>query len=42
MLMPRRVKHRKLPQFDMLARWAMRDPRILASAVGLAVGKFSR
>ena len=38
----RRVKHRKLPQFDMLARWAMRDPRILASAVGLAVGKFSR
>ncbi len=38
----RRVKHRKLPQFNMLARWAMRDPRILASAVGLAVGKFSR
>lgn len=38
----RRVRHRKLPQFDMLARWAMRDPRILASAVGLAVGKFSR
>lgn len=38
----RRVKHRKLPQFDMLARWAMRDPRILASAVELAVGKFSR
>lgn len=38
----RRVKRRKLPQFDMLARWAMRDPRILASAVGLAVGKFSR
>ena len=38
----RRVKHRKLPQFDMLARWAVRDPRILASVVGLAVGKFSR
>ena len=38
----RRVKRRKMPQFDMLARWAMRDPRILASAVGLAVGKFSR
>lgn len=38
----RRVRHRKLPQFDMLARWAMRDPRILASVLGLAVGKFSR
>ena len=38
----RRVKHRKLPQFDMLARWALRDPRILASAVQLAAQKFSR
>ncbi|HEV7249475.1 MAG TPA: glycosyltransferase family 2 protein [Shinella sp.] len=38
----RLLKRRKLPQFDMLARWAMRDPRILTSAVGLAVGKFSR
>lgn len=38
----RRVRHRKLPQFDMLARWAVRDPRLLASVVGLAVGKFSR
>lgn len=38
----RRVKHRKLPQFDLLARWALRDPRILASAIQLAVGKLSR
>ena len=38
----RRVKHRKLPQFDMLARWALRDPRILASVVQLAAQKFSR
>lgn len=38
----RRLKRRKMPQFDMLARWAVRDPRIIASAVGLAVGKFSR
>jgi succinoglycan biosynthesis protein ExoW len=38
----RLVKRRKLPQFDMLARWAMRDPRIITSAFGLAVGKFSR
>lgn len=38
----RLVKRRKLPQFDMLARWVMRDPRIITSAVGLAVGKFSR
>jgi succinoglycan biosynthesis protein ExoW len=38
----RLVKRRKLPQFDMLARWAMKDPRILASAVQLAVGKLSR
>jgi len=38
----RRVKHRKFPQFDMLARWALSDPRILTSAVALAVGKFSR
>ena len=38
----RLVKRRKLPQFDVLARWAMRDPRIITSAFGLAVGKLSR
>ena len=38
----RRVKRRKLPQFDMLARWAIRDPRLFTSAFALAVGKFSR
>ena len=38
----RLVKRRKLPQFDMLARWALRDPRIIGSAFGLAAGKFSR
>lgn len=38
----RLIKRRKMPQFDMLARWVVRDPRILTSAVGLAVGKFSR
>nr|WP_298093937.1 glycosyltransferase family 2 protein [uncultured Shinella sp.] len=38
----RRVKHRKLPQFDMLARWAVRDPRLFTSVFELAIGKFSR
>lgn len=38
----RRLRHRKLPQLDLLARWALRDPRIVSSALGLAVGKFSR
>lgn len=38
----RRVKNRKLPQFDMLARWAIRDPRLFTSAFALAVGKLSR
>lgn len=38
----RRVKRRKLPQFDMLARWALSDPRLIASAFALAVGKVSR
>jgi succinoglycan biosynthesis protein ExoW len=37
----RRVRRRKLPQFDMLARWALRDPRLITSAVALAVGKVS-
>ena len=38
----RLVKRRKLPQVDLLARWLWRDPRLLGSAVELAVGKFSR
>ncbi|WP_027997535.1 glycosyltransferase family 2 protein [Sinorhizobium arboris] len=38
----RRIKRRKLPQFDLLARWLLRDPRLLGSAAGLAVGKLSR
>lgn len=38
----RRVKRRKLPQFDMLARWALRDPRLISSAFALAAGKVSR
>lgn len=38
----RRVKRRKLPQFDLLAKWVWRDPALLGSAFGLAAGKFSR
>lgn len=38
----RLLKRRKLPQFDLLARWLWRDPRILQSAMALAVGKLSR
>ncbi|KAA0691446.1 glycosyltransferase family 2 protein [Neorhizobium sp. P12A] len=38
----RQVKHRRLPQFGLLAKWAWRDPGILQSAVQLAVGKLSR
>jgi succinoglycan biosynthesis protein ExoW len=38
----RQLRHRKLPQFGLLAKWAWRDPAILQSAVQLAVGKFSR
>ncbi|MCJ8054782.1 glycosyltransferase [Shinella curvata] len=38
----RRVRRRKLPQFDMLARWAVRDPRLFTSVFELAVGKLSR
>jgi succinoglycan biosynthesis protein ExoW len=38
----RQVKHRRLPQFALLAKWAWRDPLILQSAVQLAVGKLSR
>ncbi|MBK5570206.1 glycosyltransferase family 2 protein [Ensifer sp. SSB1] len=38
----RRLKRRKSPQFRLLARWVLRDPRLLRSALELAVGKFSR
>ncbi|MBD9511348.1 glycosyltransferase family 2 protein [Ensifer sp. ENS10] len=38
----RRLKRRKSPQFRLLARWVLRDPRLLQSALELAVGKFSR
>ncbi|CDM59934.1 MULTISPECIES: glycosyltransferase family 2 protein [Rhizobium] len=38
----RRIKRRKMPQFDLLARWIWRDPRLLQSAFQLAVGKLSR
>ncbi|HEV7322588.1 MAG TPA: glycosyltransferase family 2 protein [Ensifer sp.] len=38
----RRLKRRKSPQFQLLARWVLRDPRLLQSALALAVGKFSR
>jgi succinoglycan biosynthesis protein ExoW len=38
----RLVKRRKMPQFNLLARWVWRDPRLLQSALQLAVGKLSR
>ncbi len=38
----RQIRHRRLPQLGLLAKWAWRDPVILQSAVQLAVGKFSR
>jgi succinoglycan biosynthesis protein ExoW len=38
----RLVKRKKLPQLQMLARWAWRDPMLLKSALELAAGKFSR
>lgn len=38
----RLVRARKAPQLRQLAQWAWRDPKILRSAVGLAVGKMSR
>lgn len=36
----RLVKSRRAPQFRQLAHWAWRDPRIVTSAMRLAVGKF--
>ena len=38
----RLLRARKAPQFRQLAQWAWRDPKILRSAVDLAVGKMSR
>jgi succinoglycan biosynthesis protein ExoW len=38
----RLLRARKAPQLRQLAQWAWRDPKILRSAVGLAVGKMSR
>ena len=38
----RLVRRRKAPQFGLLAEWAWRDPKILRSAVELAVAKISR
>jgi succinoglycan biosynthesis protein ExoW len=37
----RQVKHRQMPQFGLLAKWALRDPAILQSAMRLAVGKLA-
>lgn len=36
----RLVRNRRSPQFRQLAHWAWRDPRIVTSAMQLAVGKF--
>ena len=38
----RLVRRRKPPQFGLLAEWAWRDPKILRSAVELAVAKIAR
>lgn len=38
----RLVRRRKAPQLGLLAEWAWRDPRLLRSAVELAVAKISR
>jgi len=38
----RLVRGRKAPQFGLLAQWAWRDPRILRSAVELAVAKIAK
>ncbi|WEZ85289.1 glycosyltransferase family 2 protein (plasmid) [Rhizobium sp. 32-5/1] len=38
----RRMKRRKMPQLNLLARWIWRDPRLLQSAFQLAVSKLSR
>jgi succinoglycan biosynthesis protein ExoW len=38
----RLIRRRKAPQLGLLAEWAWRDPKILRSAVELAVAKISR
>ncbi|TCU21164.1 succinoglycan biosynthesis protein ExoW [Rhizobium azibense] len=38
----RLVRRRRLPDFQMLARWAWRDPALLASALQIAGGKLSK
>lgn len=38
----RRVRSRKLPQFDLLAQWIWRDPVLLRSVFELAAGKLAR
>jgi succinoglycan biosynthesis protein ExoW len=38
----RLIRRRRLPQLGLLAEWAWRDPKILRSAVELAVAKISR
>ena len=38
----RRVRRRKLPQFDLLAKWVWRDPVLLRSVFELAAGKLAR
>ncbi len=37
----RQVRRRRMPQFALLAKWALRDPAILQSAMQLAVGKLA-
>lgn len=37
----RQMRQRRLPQFGLLAKWALRDPAILQSAMRLAVGKLA-
>jgi succinoglycan biosynthesis protein ExoW len=36
------IKHRRPPQLGELARWAWRDPKLMASALGLALSKFRK
>jgi succinoglycan biosynthesis protein ExoW len=36
------MRRRRLPQLGQLAQWAWRDPKILRSAVELAVAKIAR
>lgn len=36
------LRKSKIPQFGLLAQWAWRDPRLIRSAMELAIGKFSK